>query len=237
MSHFRFGGGDARTVLIGATGTGKSTNGVWMLAHQPLDRRPWIIIDFKREQLFDAVGIPPIRELDLSAGPPRKAGLYILSPRPDQDDALEAFLWRVWERENIGLFVDEASLMPDQTAFRAILQQGRSKRIPLIACTQRPVNVQRALFSEASFFCVYRMADKRDYQTVQGFIPTDLSRPIPDHHWRWYDVARNQLLLMGPVPPPAAVAAMLAGKMPVQTTWHPFGWTGRVTGREKVKLS
>jgi hypothetical protein len=236
VTAFRFPGGDARTTVIGATGSGKTTCAVWLLAHQQLDKRPWIIIDFKRETIFDEIGIPPIRELSLADRPPKRPGLYIVSPRPDQDDALEAFLWRIWERENTGLFVDEASLMPDQSAFRAILQQGRSKRIPCIACSQRPVSVARALFSEASFFCVYRMADRRDYQVVQGFIPTDLSAPLPDHHWRWYDVARNTLLHMAPVPPPRHVAGELAATMPVHLTWHPFGWSGRPSGRAAVKL-
>jgi hypothetical protein len=204
-----------------------------MLAHQRFDKRPWIIVDFKREQIFDAIGIPPIRQISLTGSIPRKPGLYLISPRPDQDDALEDFLWRVWERENTGLFVDEASLMPDKDAFRAVLQQGRSKRIPLIACTQRPVDVKRGLFSEASFFAVYRMADKRDYRTVEGFIPADLSAPMPPHHWRWYDVARNRLLHMGPVPKPETVAALARDAIPHITTWHPFGWTSERTGRPK----
>jgi hypothetical protein len=234
LTGFRFPGGDARTTIIGATGTGKSTNGVWMLAHQRFDKRPWVVVDFKRESIFDAVGLPPIRQIGLGTVP-RKPGLYLISPRPDQDDELEAWLWRVWERENIGLFVDEASLMPDRDAFRAILQQGRSKRIPLLACTQRPVDVKRGLFSEASFFCVYRMADKRDYKTVEGFIPANLAKPIPTHHWWWYDVARNRLLHMGPVPPPRVVADQLRENIPHVTTWHPFGWTSEPTGRPLLK--
>lgn len=232
---FRFPGGDARTCCIGATGTGKTTCGTWMLGHQRFDKRPWIVIDFKREQIFDAIGIPPIRQLALSQRIPRKPGLYLVSPRPDQDDALEAWLWRIWERENVGLFVDEASLMPDRDAFRAILQQGRSKRIPLIACTQRPVDVKRGLFSEASFFAVYRMADKRDYRIVEGFIPADLSRPMPPYHWHWYDVARNRLMQMGPVPGPKATAELVRTRIPAVTTWHPFGWTGEPTGRPAAK--
>jgi hypothetical protein len=167
VAQFRFPGGDSRTTVIGATGSGKTTCGVWLLAHQRLDKRPWIIVDFKREGIFDVVGLPPIQSITLTSRPPRKPGLYLVSPRPDEDEILEAWLWRVWERENTGLFIDEASLMPDKDAFRAILQQGRSKCIPTIACTQRPVDVKRALFSEASYFCVYRMQDVRDYKTVQ----------------------------------------------------------------------
>jgi type IV secretory pathway VirB4 component len=48
MSAFRFPGGDQRTTILGATGSGKSTCGLWMLAHQRLNARPWIIFDFKR---------------------------------------------------------------------------------------------------------------------------------------------------------------------------------------------
>jgi hypothetical protein len=226
---FRFPGGDSRTTVIGATGSGKTTCGVWLLAHQRLDKRPWIIVDFKREGIFDAVGLPPIQAITLTSRPPRKAGLYLVSPRPDEDELLEAWLWRVWERENTGLFIDEASLMPDKDAFRAILQQGRSKCIPTISCTQRPVDVKRALFSEASYFCVYRMQDVRDYKTVQGFVPGDLSQSRPPHHWLWYDVAQNVKLNMGPVPPPLAVADQLRDKLPM--TFSPFSWASPPPGR------
>lgn len=231
---FRFPGGDSRTTVIGASGSGKTTCGVWLLSHMRFDRRPWVVIDTKREPIFDMVGMPPIRQLDVTDRPPRKPGtLWLISPRPDQDEQLERFLWRVWERENIGLFIDEASLMPDGTAFRAILQQGRSKHVPVIACTQRPVDVKRALFSEASYFCIYRMADKRDYRTVEGFVPANLSEAQPPFFWRWYDVNRNQLLTMRPVPKPADVATQLRQALPL--TLQPFAWTTPAPGRQTVR--
>lgn len=234
---FRFPGGDARTTILGATGSGKSTCGTWMLSNMRFDRRPWIAIDFKREIIFDRVGFPPIQQLSLGGKLPRRSGLYLVSPRPGQDAQLEAFLWRVWERENIGLYVDEAALMPDGDAFPAVLQQGRSKRIPVIACSQRPVGVARGLFSEANFFCVYRMADRRDYKLVEGFAPADLARPLPPYCWHWYDVARNRLLAMAPVPGPEPIADKLAAILPRHASdWHPFKWTSRPSGRDKLKL-
>jgi hypothetical protein len=216
--------------VIGATGTGKTTCGAWLLSHQRFDKRPWIIVDFKLEPIFDAVGFPPIEQVSVTKKPPRDKGkLYLVSPRPDQDDALEDFLWRIWEKGECGLFIDEATLMPDRDAFRAILQQGRSKRIPVIACTQRPVDVKRGLFSEASFFCVYRLQDRRDAKVIEGFIPTDLSAPLPGPHaWRWYDVAHNELLTMAPVPKPDDIALALRERLPV--TYRPFAW-GTSPGR------
>lgn len=231
QGHFRFGGGDSRTTVIGATGSGKSVCGAWMLAHQRFDKRPWIVFDYKREELFDQAGFPPIRPLDLGKLP-NEPGLYLVTPiaRRD-DDAVEDFLWRVWERGNIGLYIDETYLMPDRSAFPAIYQQGRSLRIPVIACTQRPVAVPRPIFSEAGFFAVFHMADKRDYAVVEGFVPGDLSAPMPPFHWWWYDVQRRVLLHMGPVPTPKYVAALLASRLPriEPRAWHPFSITARPT--------
>jgi hypothetical protein len=81
------------------------------------------------------------------------------------------------------------------------------------------------------------MADKRDYRVIEGFVPADLSLPLPERHWRWYDVARNQLMTMAPVPPPDAIADRLRDRIPVHETWHPFGWTSRTSGRATMKLA
>ena len=236
---FRFAGGDQRTTILGATGSGKSTCGLWMLAHLRLDARPWVIFDFKREAFFDRVGFPPITVIDLDAAPPKKPGLYLVAPRPGDDDAVEAFLWRIWERENCGLYVDEAPLMPEgSNAFQACIQQGRSKRIPIIACTQRPVRVARGLFSEADFVAVYEITDRRDFKLIEGFVPSDMAQSVPWHCWKWFDRKRRLVLAMKPVPPPEAVAAMLAFRAPFKANaWHPFGFTSKASGRETIKLN
>jgi hypothetical protein len=237
MSGFRFPGGDARTTVLGATGSGKSTNGLWLLSYQRFDKRPWIALDFKREIIFDRIGFPPVQQITLSDRIPRKPGLYLVSPRPGQDHLIENFLWRLWERENCGLYVDEAALMPMGDAFPAILQQGRSKKIPVIACSQRPVNVARGLFSEANFFCVYRMVDRRDYKVVEGFVPADIGNPLPRFAWHWYDVANHTLLAMSAVPSPDQVADRLREVIPFHANaWHPFGWTSRPTSRDGGRL-
>jgi len=236
VSGFRFPGSNSRTTIVGATGSGKTTCGLWMLAHQRFDKRPWLIVDFKAETVFDQVGFPPVEEIALSARPPRKNGLYLVSPLPNDDEALEEFLWRVFRRGNLGLYIDEAALMPSGGAWQAILQQGRSKKIPVISCTQRPVSVARPVFSEAFFFCMYRLADKRDYRIAEGFIPADLAEPLPAHWWRWYDVEANRLLTMRPVPPPSKVAEELRLAAPQPTTYHPFRWTARPTGRPQLSV-
>jgi hypothetical protein len=80
-SVFRFPGADSRTVVIGATGTGKTTFGLWLLSHMRFDKRPWVIMDYKGEALLDDVGFPPLRPLRLGKMP-GKRGVYVVSPRP-----------------------------------------------------------------------------------------------------------------------------------------------------------
>ena len=128
MVQFTLPGASDRTVIIGPTGTGKTIGGAWVLSRQRFDKRPWVALDFKQEELWDMVGDPPMRPLRMGQLP-NGLGLYRMHVLPMEDDALEEWLWKVWAKGNIVLFVDEVSLVPQKAAFKAILRQGRSKRI------------------------------------------------------------------------------------------------------------
>ena len=214
MPSFHLPGGADRTCVIGMTGTGKTIFGAWLLSRQRFDERPWVCLDFKDEELWDRVGDPPMRPLALGTLP-KKKGLYRLDVRPGQDDALEDWLWKVWNKGNIGLFCDEVSLIPKQDAFKAVLRQGRSKRIPVIACTQRPVDCDREVFSEANYVSVFRVKDARDYKIIQQFTGNSvIDRPLAKHWSYWYDAAQNSLSVLKPCPPPDIVARDLKRNVP-----------------------
>jgi DNA helicase HerA-like ATPase len=217
MAEFRLPGGTDRTCVIGMTGSGKTIFGGWLLSRQRFDERPWVCIDFKDEILWDAVGDPPMRPLRLP-NLPGKRGLYRLDVRPGDDEALESWLWKIWHRGNVGLFCDEVSLIPKENAFKALLRQGRSKRIPVIACTQRPVDCDREVFSEANFAAVFRLKDARDYKIVQQFSGNaEMAQALPPHWSHWYDAGKNTLTTLKPCPSPDMVAADLRKKVP-------YGW-------------
>lgn len=208
-------GAEDRTIILGQTGDGKTIMGGWLLSKQRFDKRPWVAIDFKDEELWEDVGSPAMRRLKLG-DMPGKRGLYRMKVYPGQEDALEDWLWRVWRRGNIGLFCDEASLLPKEDAMKAILRQGRSKRVPVIACSQRPVDCDREFFSEAQYRVLFGIGDlHRDYPVIKGlFGGLDVRRPLPRFWSYWYDVKKRELHTLRPVPDPASVAASIRAVAP-----------------------
>ena len=198
-SPFRLPGPRDRLAVIGRTGSGKTHFAAWALSLSNWDKRPWLIVDYKRDELLAA--IPRVEEVAVDMRRlPRRPGLYVTHPRPDDDDKVEKLLWRVWERGNTGLYVDEGHILPDAGGLKAILTQGRSKAIPVVILTQRPKWLNRFVFSEADAYSIFHLNDKRDKQTVQEFAPVDLSQPLETHHSYYYRVQDNQLYKMNPVP-------------------------------------
>jgi DNA helicase HerA-like ATPase len=195
---FKLPGNTERTAIIGKTGSGKTQAGVWLLSTRDLTARPWVAIDFKRDKLLNS--LPGARELGLLDAAPKRPGLYLVHPMPGDGEALEALLWRIWEKGKIGVFVDESYMIDrDSEALQALLTQGRSKQIPMILATQRPVHVSRFAFSEADYIQLFRLTDKRDLQTVSAFMPGKLS-VLPPFHSHWYDNGRDYRCILQPVP-------------------------------------
>lgn len=184
---FRLPRTDEHLAVLGCTGSGKTTLASWVLSQAPFDRMPYIAIDYKHDELLGS--IDRIKEIGAHEKIPVDPGLYVLRPQPSEIDAVETWLWKVWSAGHTGLYVDEAYLLPNQAAIKNILAQGRSLRIPGIFSSQRPVDVPRSIFTEASHIAVFRLNDRRDKKTVQEFTPDGmLEKRLPDYCCFWYSV-------------------------------------------------
>jgi DNA helicase HerA-like ATPase len=200
---FYWPGPQDRLAIIGRTGSGKTHLACCVLSQANWPSRPWVIIDYKRDELLAA--LPRIEEIGITPPKigrwlPRQPGLYVVHPPPDSDEKVEALLMRLWARGHSGLYVDEGHMLPDSGGLKAILTQGRSKHLQTIILTQRPKWVNRFVFSEASAFSIFHLNDKRDRQTVQEVAPVDLSQPLEPRHSYYYRVEDNALFRMNPVP-------------------------------------
>jgi hypothetical protein len=195
---------EQRTAVIGMTGSGKSVFGMWLLSLSRYDQQPFIIIDFKHETIVQR--IHHAREIGYNELP-KKPGVYILRPDPDDGDNLEKFLRAVWRRGKTGIMYDETAELPKhfgKGAVHAIQTQGRSKRIPVIACTQRPLGVAPSIFTEANYFACFFLQKPEDVAAFARYTPWNpreiVDNPLPQHYCHWYDQPRRWSQILRPCP-------------------------------------
>lgn len=199
-----------RLAIVGATGSGKTQAAQWHLSHRRYDLMPWIIYNTKSDPTIDA--IPYAREVSIEEVPV-DPGIYIVRPLPNEQEQVEAHLWSIWGRGATGIYIDEGySMGVNNGAFRALLTQGRSKQIPMIVLSQRPVWLDRFVFSESEFLQTFRLQHKKDRATVEELIPARLDR-LPNYHSWYYEALNNKLSHMAPVPSLTTIHATFARRL------------------------
>lgn len=174
-------------------------------------------MNFKGDRLINS--IPGATFYDFNKKPPERPGIYIINPVPRHDsDAVNEYLWRVWEAEDHGIFIDEGYMMNDNDeAFIAILTQGRSKHVPLIVLSQRPRWLTAMAWSEAGFYQCYALNIVDDIKRVREWCrsyPEDPNTALPKFSSMWYDVDENYSTRLNPVPNEAKILATFRDRMP-----------------------
>lgn len=212
-----------RLNLYGKTGSGKTVAGLWHLSKRHFDKRPWVLVDFKRDDII--ADIPGLEEIDPAKAPPKEPGLYVIRPFPGDD--IDSFLWKVWEKKNTGLYIDEgASIDRFSKAFDAICTQGRSLRIPLITCSQRPSWLGRYVMSEADFHQVFYLHNPADVQRIADWVP-GIGPMRQDYHSWYYDVGANEISYLAPVPDKDDILNRFDMKVPKRMRFFDASYTAK----------
>lgn len=229
-----------RTLVIGRTGSGKSQFAIALLSMQNWDEMPWVIIDYKGEDLIDDIRLATggrkhgkIKVISPTDIPPTKPGLYYMRPRPLVDDeAVQAFLWALHSQKRgpfndrhvgyCGLFIDEGYCLPQKGAFDVILTQGRTLHIPVICLYQRPVWMSRFAVAQADFVAVFAQMDIRDKKVTGSFVAPAVSNKgeiitvfndLPPFHCLWYDVGRGSSTVLSPAPDRKAIISTFKARL------------------------
>ena len=214
MSEIRSPTEQNRTVVLGRTGTGKSQFAWALMSTRNYHEMPWVIIDYKREDLIDDTvkacrGF--IKDISPRDKPPTKPGVYRMLCAPVIDDeAVNKFLWACYKQGHIGLLIDEGYALPQKHGhpFDIILTQGRSLHIPVIVLYQRPAWMSRFAIAQADFFAVFEQNDERDLKITKQFVKPAIIgdkqitvfSSLPKFSCLWYDVSRGQSTVLAPAP-------------------------------------
>lgn len=187
-----------RTIVIGATGTGKTMFSVWLLSTRNWNVRRWFVLDFKGEDLFNEIDLVP---MDISDDLPIEPNIYKIPVLPGEDDKVSQFFMKCFMEGNCGIYIDECYGLPYQDRWvRACLTMGRSKNIEIIGCTQRPVKIDVYFFSETTYFAVFNLNVKDDRKRVSEYMDgMELAR-LPKYHCLWYNVPEQEAVIFEPVP-------------------------------------
>lgn len=205
----RFPNDTERHSIVGATGSGKTHAALWQLSLRDFDAKPWIIYDFKQEELIN--DLEGVHHLTEQSKIPERPGIYVIHPHPAADKEIEEQMWQIWQNGNTGVYVDEGYMIgANSKAFRSLLTQGRSKHIPMIVLSQRPVWMDRFVFSESQIFQVFRLQHNGDYRNVMEFVPFQSQQWFIDGRYRipprlkkfhsyYYDAVEDNMEHLGPV--------------------------------------
>ncbi len=190
-----------RWAIFGATGSGKSRAAGWVVYHAPRNF-PWFVIDSKEDIL------PDLKGYTVANATRRLGSIWRKMPRitrimPDVDegaDEFDDFFRKVLKKEDVGVVVDEAYMVPETPWYKRVLTTGRTKNVPIIICSQRPVDIPRVCISEASRYMVFTLTDRRDRDKVAGFAPIDPKIIVEKHHFAYYDAQLGEGGRYAPLP-------------------------------------
>lgn len=203
---FRMPTDSEHIAIFGRNGSGKTQFATWMLSERSFDKMPWIVLNFKGDDLIEE--IPHAREMKITAAIPSSPGIYISSPvvadKEDQE-RLDKFFYAAWQHQNVGIYVDEGYMASGLKWFRACMSQGRSRHVPMMILSQRPVWMDRFVWSEASIFVAFDLNLQDDKDTADRMIVGYRKVKLPAFHSVFHDVKADRTAILTPAPDRASI--------------------------------
>lgn len=200
-----------RCIVSGRTGSGKSTLGCWLLRRSP---GHWIILNPKWTRAY--VGLPDANVVAYK-GPAddnkiessmMEHRFTVIEPQSGSGDweTLDSLIMHLHQNfSDVGLCIDELySIHNNGRAGEGLLgwlTRGRELRQSFLGLTQRPSWLTQFLFSESDYIVGMSLAIEDDRKRLVKMTGRpSFEKKIEERHWRWYDVARDELRTFGPVP-------------------------------------
>lgn len=167
--------------IVGQNGSGKSQQLINLVRNNP---QRVVVLDTKLDDDFlyiarrDEVLIVANSYKDMIAAI-NDGEFDVLIVRPENHElasheALDNYLKALSQCRNLSIFIDEAYQFHNSgralSGYVSILTRGRSRKLSLIVCTQRPSWVSTFTFSEAKYFFIYHLNMSQDHKKLREYI-------------------------------------------------------------------
>lgn len=200
--------GSTFVTILGAKGAGKSVLASRLWSTYPFDR---LCIDPSGDaqvgEDIDRIGDPlPLRWPAMAEG--RSSLRYVPDPgSPSYADDLDRAVGLGFRRGRCLVWVDEIAELTRANRtppnMRRALHQGRHRRLSLLMCGPRPIDIDPLVISQADLVYVFRTPHPRDKERIAALIgwrPDHFAAAVdglgPYHYLRWG--ARDQELVEFP---------------------------------------
>jgi len=197
-----------RAVLCGRTGSGKSTLANWLAIRSP---GHWLILNPKGTSAYknlpdcNTVKGINLNKIEKSLEEYRFTNL-IPSPGQSTAENMDAFVEYMHQSyTGVGLIVDELYSMHKNgqagQGLIAWLTRGRELKQSFLGLTQRPAWVSKFVFSESDYvggMSLVLSDDRKKMYEMTG--QSEMLGVLPEHEWLWYDIRKNSLRYLAPVP-------------------------------------
>lgn len=156
----------------------------------------------------------PLGDLEAVGGRPKRSTLRYV---PDMGaatyvDDMDRAVGLAFTKGNAMLWVDEVAELTSANStpphVRRLLHQSRHRRLNLMFCGPRPIDINPLVMSQADYLAVFRLPNPSDRKRVADVTGLDLGEfedalaeaTAVDHGYVWYDVVAEELLVCPPLP-------------------------------------
>jgi hypothetical protein len=209
--------------IVGRKGSGKSVLARRFWAGWPGDRLvidPTGDVDAGEDAERLELPLPsrwpnnPLGDLEAVGGKPKRSTLRYV---PDMGastyvDDMDRAVGLAFTKGHALLWVDEVGELTNASStpphVRRLLHQSRHRKLSMLFCGPRPMDINPLVMSQADYIAVFRLpnpADRKRIADVTGLDLGELEDALAeavsvDHGYVWYDVVAEELLICPPLP-------------------------------------